>query len=84
MIYVDDIVITGNDPDAIVFLKQFLHNLFRIKDNGDLKCFLGMEVLGKRKVYLFSQIKYALEILKDGGCLRAKLVNFPIERNEKL
>ena len=46
LIYVDDILITGNDPNAIIALKKFLHNQFRIKDLGDLKYFLVMEVVG--------------------------------------
>ncbi|RVW97674.1 Retrovirus-related Pol polyprotein from transposon RE1 [Vitis vinifera] len=50
LIYVDDILITGNDVKAIVALKQFLHSHFRIKDLGDLKYFLGIEVFGRRKI----------------------------------
>ena len=41
LIYVDDILITGNDLNAIIVLKKFLHNQFRIKDLGDLKYFFG-------------------------------------------
>ncbi|XP_016647164.1 PREDICTED: uncharacterized mitochondrial protein AtMg00820-like [Prunus mume] len=44
LIYVDDILITGNNVAAINSLKQFLHTRFRIKDLGDLKYFLGIEV----------------------------------------
>ena len=84
MIYVDDILITGNDPNAIIALKKFLHNQFRIKDLGDLKYFLVMEVSRSKKGIFISQRKYTLEILKDGGCLGAKPVNFPMEQNVKL
>ncbi|RVW99485.1 Retrovirus-related Pol polyprotein from transposon RE1 [Vitis vinifera] len=84
LIYVDDILITGNDANAIVALKQFLHSHFRIKDLGDLKYFLGIEVSRSKKGISISQRKYTLEILKDGGFLGAKPVNFPMEQNIKL
>ena len=42
LIYVDDILITGNDLKAISTLKQFLHSRFQIKDFSDLKYFLGI------------------------------------------
>lgn len=32
LIYVDDVVITGNDPQAIQSLNTFLHDRFRIKE----------------------------------------------------
>ncbi|KAM2356611.1 hypothetical protein ACFX1X_005689 [Malus domestica] len=44
LIYVDDMIITGNDHEAIQRLKHFLHRQFRIKDLGPLKYFLGIEV----------------------------------------
>ncbi|RVW15472.1 Retrovirus-related Pol polyprotein from transposon RE1 [Vitis vinifera] len=84
LIYVDDILITGNDVNAIVALKQFLHGHFRIKDLGDLKYFLGIEVSRSKKDISIPQRKYTLEILKDGGFLGAKPVNFPMEQNTKL
>lgn len=49
LIYVDDIVITGNDLVAIAALKRILHSQFRIKDLGDLKFFLGIEVARSHK-----------------------------------
>ncbi|RVW31814.1 Retrovirus-related Pol polyprotein from transposon TNT 1-94 [Vitis vinifera] len=84
LIYVDDILITGNDVNVIVALKQFLHSHFRIKDLGDLKYFLGIEVSRSKKGISISQRKYTSEILKDGGFLGAKPVNFPMEQNTKL
>ena len=84
LIYVDDILITGNDLKAVYTLKRFLHSHFRIKDLGDLKYFLGIEVSRSQKGIAISQRKYTLEILKDGGILGAKPVNFPMEQNTKL
>ncbi|CAL8135912.1 unnamed protein product [Prunus armeniaca] len=81
LIYVDDILITSNDLKAISTLKQFLHSRFRIKDLGDLKYFMGIEVSRSKRGISISQRKYTLEILKDGGILGAKPMNFPIEQN---
>ncbi|XP_050147470.1 vegetative cell wall protein gp1-like [Malus sylvestris] len=79
LIYVDDIVITGNDVGAIASLKLFLHNHFRIKDLGDLKYFLGIEVSQSKHGIYISQRKYALEILKDYGFLGARPIAFPMD-----
>jgi hypothetical protein len=79
LIYVDDILITGNNIESIKGLKQFLHTRFRIKDLGDLKLFLGIEIARSKKGIYISQRKYALEIIKDSGYLGAKLVEFLME-----
>lgn len=44
MVYVDDIVITGDDSGGIASLKQFLQQQFHTKDLGRLRYFLGIEV----------------------------------------
>lgn len=84
LIYVDDILITGNDMAAINSLKQFLYTRFCIKDLGDLKFFLGIEVSRSTKGISISQRKYTLDILKYGGSLGARPVCFPVEQNLKL
>lgn len=42
--YVDDLLITGNNTSTISTLKSALHQTFTIKDLGDIKYFLGIEV----------------------------------------
>jgi len=44
LVYVDDVVLTGNNLAKIYSVKQQFHDQFHIKDIGDLKFFLGFEV----------------------------------------
>ncbi|KAM7485260.1 hypothetical protein LguiA_001269 [Lonicera macranthoides] len=84
LIYVDDIIITGNDPQSIEETKKYLHGKFRIKDLGNLKYFLGIEVASSKRGIFISQRKYALEIIKDAGLLGAAPVDTPMDKGLKL
>ncbi|BBH03528.1 RmlC-like cupins superfamily protein [Prunus dulcis] len=84
LLYVDDMIITGNDNTAIEELKRFLHNNFRIKDLGHLKYFLGVEVAYSKQGIAISQRKYTLDILEDAGMIGAKPTKFPMEQNQRL
>ena len=44
LIYVDDILVASNDSQAVEDLKLFLDKHFKLKDPGNLKYFLGLEV----------------------------------------
>ena len=44
VVYVDDIVITGDDVKGINNLKKYLQKHFQTKNLGSLKYFLGIEV----------------------------------------
>ena len=69
---------------SIVAIKKFLHSQFHLKDLGDLKYFLGIEVSSSKNGIFISQRKYALEIIKDAGLLGATPIDTPMERGLKL
>lgn len=57
---------------------------FGIKDLGQLKYFLGLEVTRSNVGLSICQRKFTLDILTDSGFLGAKPVRTPIEQNLKL
>lgn len=49
LVYVDDLLITGDNDSMINEAKGILHQQFKLKDLGELKYFLGIEVLRSTK-----------------------------------
>ena len=45
LLYVDDMIITGDDPSHVEFVKHHLQQQFQMTDLGQLSYFLGLEVL---------------------------------------
>jgi transposase InsO family protein len=84
LVYVDDIIVTGDDFAGIANLKQQLVKEFEIKDLGKLKYFLGIEVARSKHGLFISQQKYTLDLLKDTGMLGCKPAETPIEQNHRL
>ncbi|KAG7552293.1 Integrase catalytic core [Arabidopsis thaliana x Arabidopsis arenosa] len=83
LVYVDDIIISGNDKVGIQDTKDFLKSVFDIKDLGELKYFLGIEVCRSKEGLFLSQRKYTLDLLDEVGKLGAKPAKTPLEDDYK-
>ena len=84
LVYVDDMLIAGNDLVLIEHTKQELHARFKIKDLGILRYFLGIEFSRSEKGILMNQRKYALELIEEMGLTAAKPSWTPLDINLKL
>ncbi|KAG8493305.1 hypothetical protein CXB51_010827 [Gossypium anomalum] len=85
LVYVDNIIITGDKSAAInSFIKQ-LHAMFSLKDMRDLHYFLGVEVTrsSSGSVHL-CQLKYVRDLLARSSLLHAKPVNTPMVSSSQL
>ena len=81
IVYVDDIILTGDDEEEISNLKKLLNREFETKDLGKLRYFLGMEVARSKEGLVINQRKYVLDLLKETGFLGCKPADTPMEAN---
>jgi hypothetical protein len=84
IVYVDDMVVTGNNEEGIRRLRDYLAEEFEMKDLGALRYFLGIEVAQSRHGIFLSQRKYVLDLLTEIGMLACQPIDIPIEQNHKL
>ncbi|CAM8993843.1 unnamed protein product [Rhodiola kirilowii] len=84
LVYVDDVIITGNSEELISEVKQFIHHKFKIKDLGHLKYFLGLEVARSTEGIFLNQRKYALELLEEHSLTDCKPAKTPIRLKHNL
>ncbi|KAE8716080.1 Detected protein of unknown function [Hibiscus syriacus] len=83
IVYVDDIILTGDDEEEICNLKKLLNKEFETKDLGKLRYFLGMEVTKSKEGLVINQRKYVLDLLKETGFLGCKPNDTPMEASLK-
>lgn len=58
LLYVDDMIITGDDSQYIAFVKKRFSKQFLMSDMGPLRYFLGIEISSAPEGYYLSQEKY--------------------------
>ncbi|KAL8147602.1 hypothetical protein AgCh_005066 [Apium graveolens] len=84
MVYVDDIILTGNNS---IFVDDFISQLarrFSIKDLGSLHHFLGVEVISTKMGLFLSQHRYIVNVLDQFHMTGAKEVSTPLNISEVL
>jgi hypothetical protein len=77
LVYVDDILITGNNSELIHRLITLLSSDFKLRDLSHARYFLGIEVAPTSMCLMLSQHKYVLDILNRAGMSSCKLVDTP-------
>ncbi len=84
VIYVDDLIITGDNDVEIFDLKKLLKQKFEMKDLGKLRYFLGVQVIQSPKGIWLLQKQYVLNKLSEYGMTSCKPISIPLEQNVKL
>jgi hypothetical protein len=83
LLYVDDMIITGDDPEYIAFVKARLSDPFLMSDLGPLRYFLGIEI-STPKGFFLSQDKYIQDLLDRASLTDDRAAETPIELNVHL
>ncbi|CAL5322875.1 unnamed protein product [Camellia sinensis] len=78
LIYVDDILLTGNDSVYLQSLLTHMHQAFSLKELGSLSYFLGISVTSSSLGFFLSQHKYASELLVKAGMVACKPCATPV------
>ena len=65
LVYVDNLVLTGNDAATCAQFKAYVANCFHTKDLGPLKYFFEIEVARNSSGLFLSQRKYVPKIIDE-------------------
>nr|XP_016510729.1 PREDICTED: uncharacterized mitochondrial protein AtMg00810-like [Nicotiana tabacum] len=84
VVYVDDILLAGDDVAELDSLKLFLDNQFKIKDLGTIYYFLGLEISSHSQGYLMTQSKYTTDLLDEFKCQYFSHIFTPLDPSVKL
>jgi len=84
VVYVDDIIVTGNDEKEKEKLKHRLVNEFEVKELGRLKYLSGIELAYSNQGIFISQQKYITHLLEENEKIRCRPVSTPMDPNHKL
>lgn len=82
--YVGDLTIAGNNSVDIDATKFIIQTEFKIRDLGNLKYFLGLEITRLKRSTHICQRKYALDILSYSGMLGCKPAPTPMTKETRL
>ena len=80
----DDLIVGGDNESEIDHVKTLLKQEFDMKDLGELRYFLGIEIVCTKEGIWLSQRQYALDMLSKYGMADCKPISMPLDQNLKL
>lgn len=83
-LYVDDLLVTGNNIALIEKFTEEMMKVFEMTDLGEMTYFLGMEIKQTQNEVFVCQKKYMKEILKKFEMEGCKSMSTPMNQREKL
>ncbi|KZV25304.1 retrovirus-related Pol polyprotein from transposon TNT 1-94 [Dorcoceras hygrometricum] len=83
-LYVDDLLVTGNNTNIVEKFKQEMMEIFEMTNLGLMTFFLGMEIKQSEFEVFICQKKYAKEILKKFKLEECKQMGTPMNSKERL
>ncbi|PKA47383.1 Retrovirus-related Pol polyprotein from transposon TNT 1-94 [Apostasia shenzhenica] len=83
-IYVDDLLVTGDDEGLIQNFKDQMKSKYEMSDMGQLRYFLGLEVHQSSKGIFISQKNYIQNVLKRFRMNECKAIDTPLSTSDKL
>ncbi|XP_066323819.1 uncharacterized mitochondrial protein AtMg00810-like [Miscanthus floridulus] len=84
LVYVDDILLTASTSDFLAHIVKLLRQEFAMKDLGDIRFFLGVQVRRDEHGFFLNQAQYAEDILEHAGMLNCKSAPTPVDTKPKL
>ena len=86
IMYVDDILLIGNDVSMLNLVKESLNGKFSMKDLGEAMYILGIKIYRdrSRRLLSLSQSTYIDKVLKRFNISEAKTVLLPVSHGIRL
>ncbi|KAF7804256.1 Retrovirus-related Pol polyprotein from transposon TNT 1-94 [Senna tora] len=84
LVYVDDLILTGDCEEESLQTKENLSVRFQMKELGQLNHFLGLEIDRSEEGIFLHQRKYSKDLLKKFGMLHCKPISTPMETNARM
>ena len=78
-IYVDDLIVGGDNEVEIAHVKILLKQEFDMKDLGELLYFLGIKIVRTKEDIWLSQRQYSLDILSKYGMVDCNPISMPLD-----